>query len=100
MNLSFRPDGPLNTVVVNSANGYPLYHTETHNVINRTTQIKKIIPGTGGAQDLAESATKYFRFLVKGGIFSNSRTFIASNGMQYKWKRDSRDKFEICLFAF
>lgn len=39
MNLSFRSNDPLDTVIINSSNGALLYHTETHNIIDKTTQI-------------------------------------------------------------
>ncbi|KIJ26089.1 hypothetical protein M422DRAFT_272865 [Sphaerobolus stellatus SS14] len=65
-----------------------------------------------GAQDLAElhwetvtfdSANLYYRgqqcrmadFLLKNGVFSRSRTFEGSNGMEYKWKCDARGKFTL-----
>ncbi|KIJ41919.1 hypothetical protein M422DRAFT_254930 [Sphaerobolus stellatus SS14] len=113
MNLSFRSHDPLNTLIINSANGYALYHTETHNVVDRTTQIKKFIPGAQeGAQGVAEvhwetltfnspkllyrgQQLRVSEYLVKDGIFSRSRTFIAGDGRQYKWKIDSLEKFRL-----
>ncbi|KIJ27413.1 hypothetical protein M422DRAFT_37770 [Sphaerobolus stellatus SS14] len=112
MNLSFNAFNLYQSAIVNTANGYPLYHTETHNIVDRTTKILKVIPGMDGAQELAEihwetlsfhSAKVIYRgveirnreFLQKHGIFSDSRTFTAGDGRQYKWKADLLEKFKL-----
>ncbi|KIJ26186.1 hypothetical protein M422DRAFT_71957 [Sphaerobolus stellatus SS14] len=111
MNLSFRSSDPLDTLIVDSTNGAVLYHTETHNVVDRTTRVNKYIPGTQEAKVLAEihwetlttnSANILYRgqklkvsdFLPRQGLIL-TRTFVASDGKQYKWKGDALMKFKL-----
>ncbi|KIJ34164.1 hypothetical protein M422DRAFT_52148 [Sphaerobolus stellatus SS14] len=112
MNITLHSDDPLNTIISNSSNGAPMYHTETHKVVDKTTHLKKFTPGTQGSQDLAEihwetmtfhspkllyrgQQLRVSEFLVKDGIFKSYRTFFASDGNQYTWKCDSLQKFTL-----
>jgi len=133
MNLSFLQNDPLNTVIVNSADGAVMYATETHKLVNSATTIKRMVPGVEGGQTIAEIhwGTLTFRsprvkyrgeelrtsdFLLKESLFSRfaliiscksdseilcrSRTFIAGDRKEYKWKCDGPKKFEVSLWLW
>jgi len=112
MNISFRNNDPTNTSVVDTNTGAPLYEIETPRSFfkSRTTTIRRIyqqgspsrvvsqIKWSTFSPDLVSvdgnQWTKVNSFLVKGGIFSESRTFVTVDGAEYKWKSKS-DKFTL-----
>ena len=89
MNVSFLKDSPLNTVIVNSSDGKPLYEVRTPWKLSaRTTTIRRLKPGvtSGEGEIIAEvrwrtlgsstislygSTMRIKDWLRKGGIFSS-----------------------------
>ncbi|KAF8531177.1 hypothetical protein JB92DRAFT_2854001 [Gautieria morchelliformis] len=107
MNVSFIEDEPLNTVIVDSSNGQPLYEVTTPwKLFGRTTTIRRLTPGTvsGQGEVIAQvrsawgsganitiygSTMDVKDWLRKGGIFTSSRVLTANDGKTYKWRRSS-----------
>ena len=93
MNVSFLENDPLNTVVTDSSNGYPLYEVNTSGMTNRITTIRRLKAGVGPGQGeiIAEvhwhtltatmitlfgSTMRVKDYLKKDGIFSSCVTLV------------------------
>ncbi|KAF8510233.1 hypothetical protein BU17DRAFT_70142 [Hysterangium stoloniferum] len=111
MNVTFLKNCYVDSLIVNTADGTPLYQANSPGLIHRTTSIHRIIPDAGPGDLVAEiqwSATalgsskvtyrgvtiEMKSLLERPHFLSTSRVFTGRDGRQYKWKYTA-NKFEL-----
>jgi len=112
MNVTFLQNDYIDSLIVNTADGTPLYQANTpFGLVHRKTSIRRVVPHVGPGDLVAEiqwaaialrSSKVTYRgvsiemkdLLDRPHFFSTSRVFTGHDGRQYKWKHRA-NKFEL-----
>ncbi|KAF8526830.1 hypothetical protein BU17DRAFT_82250 [Hysterangium stoloniferum] len=112
MNVTFLKNDYIDSLIVNTTDGAPLYQARTPSrFIHRTTSIHRIIPNVGPGDLVAKiqwaaialrSSKVTYRgvtielksLLERPHFYSKSRVFTGRDGRQYQWKHRA-NKFEL-----